>query len=417
MTKLQRILLAFDFKGITKPAVEKAAFLAEHFDSEIIPVHAVEHVPYHHGLNYWNALHDQIKPRMLNVCNALSDRGLKVRTPIIKEGRPYDIILSNANTLDVDIILIGAGKPSLAENLLGTTAVKIIRNARQLVCVVPLNEKKPAIKRVLCAVDLSLASNEVLRTAMHLSNTLRAKLTVVHVVPKTQKYPGLKKCDLTVVDLDRPSGIESPDSGAASKLNRKLQNKTETVFKQYVDSVILDSVSYKKIIRKGQPEEEILKAVKKEKCDLLIMGTVNQKGLTRILVGNITEKVMRKIPCSLITLRHSAVPPDAEAVPKGKHTPLLAKMNDANIEKAYSIIEKNYQSGQRLFLEGSYKRAIPNLVKCIEKDEHFYAAYEMLARCHQSLGENEKAQEYLEAAKDQRRYIWNLQQSFKKSSE
>ena len=416
MTKIKRILLAFDFKGTTVPAVEKAAYLAERFDSEIVPVHAVEHIPYHHGLNYWHAIHDQIKPQMLKICNELSERGLRVRSPIIKEGRPYDVILSSSNVLDVDVILIGAGKPSFTDSLLGTTAVKIIRNARQLVWVVPLDEKKPAVKKILCAIDLSLASNEVLATATNLSSKLDAKLTVLHVVPKTQKYPGLKKCDLPVVDLDIPSTIEAKTSTVAKNLNKSLQNKMETVFKQYVDSVVVGNVSYKKLIRQGQPEDEILKAVKKEHADLLIMGTVNQKGLTRILVGNITEKVMRKIPCSLVTLRHSGVSNDTELLQKDKKDLLSVEERDSSVDKSYALIEKCYEGGKRHFTAGSYKKAIPKLIKCIEKDEHFYAAYEMLADCYQSLGENEKANKYLEAAKAQRRYIWNLQRSIQKRS-
>ena len=197
MTRLRRFLLAFDFNKSTKPAVAKAAYFAEKFDSEIIPVHAVEHIPYHYGLNYWHVIHDEIKPRIEEVCQELSQKGLRVHAPIIKEGRPYDVILSTAEQFKVDMIVLGGGKSGITENFLGNTATKIVRNAKQMVCTVPpQREQTPGIKKILCPVDLSLASNEVLAIAVEFAGVLKAELTVLHVVPKTKKYPGLEKCDL-----------------------------------------------------------------------------------------------------------------------------------------------------------------------------------------------------------------------------
>ena len=65
----------------------------------------------------------------------------------------------------------------------------------------------------------------------------------------------------------------------------------------------LTDIRLKKETQKGDPAVEILKALKRYKSDLLIMGTTGKSGLIRILMGSVTEKVIREVPCSFLTLK------------------------------------------------------------------------------------------------------------------
>ena len=409
MASVKRFLLALDFNKSTRSAIKKVEYLAGKCKGEILPVHAVEYVPYHYCLNYWNEMVNKIKPGIEEICRGLTAQKLNVLPPIIKEGRPYDVILTTADENDIDMIVIGAGSRGLAESLLGTTAVKIVRNANQMVFTVPQGEKVPEIKKILCAVDLSLASNEVLNLGIELATGLKAELAILHVVPKAKKYPGLKTCDVPVVDMEVNANIPENESIDAKNFEKIILEKMRTSFNSYLGKIISKKIKFRKLLRQGQPDIEILKAVKKEESDLLIMGNVGQNALSRFLIGNITERVMGKVPCSLITFRHqrTILPGQKELTSEPQDIEILAE--DPSL-KDYSLnLETWFEAAQRSFSSGDYNVAIQELSKCVEKDQHFYAAHDLLSQCHEALGNNEEARKYKEMSKQERRYIWKLQ--------
>jgi len=53
----------------------------------------------------------------------------------------------------------------------------------------------------------------------------------------------------------------------------------------------------------GVPYEEIIKFADKEKIDLIIMGTYGRSGLDRFIFGSVAERVVRKAPCPVMTVR------------------------------------------------------------------------------------------------------------------
>lgn len=65
----------------------------------------------------------------------LSGAGLRAQRHVLT-GRVYDGIISLANELNVDLILIGAHQPELRDYLLGSNAARVVRHAKQSVLVV-----------------------------------------------------------------------------------------------------------------------------------------------------------------------------------------------------------------------------------------------------------------------------------------
>jgi nucleotide-binding universal stress UspA family protein len=57
-------------------------------------------------------------------------------------------------------------------------------------------------------------------------------------------------------------------------------------------------------VREGTPFYEIVRYAKEQNIDLIIMGTHGHTGLTHMLLGSVTEKVVRKAPCPVLTVRH-----------------------------------------------------------------------------------------------------------------
>ena len=54
----------------------------------------------------------------------------------------------------------------------------------------------------------------------------------------------------------------------------------------------------------GVPFQEIVRQAEEHHADLIIMGTHGRTGLRHALLGSVAEKVVRKAPCPVLTVRH-----------------------------------------------------------------------------------------------------------------
>jgi nucleotide-binding universal stress UspA family protein len=57
-------------------------------------------------------------------------------------------------------------------------------------------------------------------------------------------------------------------------------------------------------VRTGTPFLEIINSAKDLPADLVVMGTHGRTGLKHMLIGSVAEKVVRKSPCPVLTVKH-----------------------------------------------------------------------------------------------------------------
>jgi nucleotide-binding universal stress UspA family protein len=57
-------------------------------------------------------------------------------------------------------------------------------------------------------------------------------------------------------------------------------------------------------VAEGVPAEEIVRVARERGVDLIVMGTHGRTGLAHVLVGSVCEKVVRRAPCPVLTVRH-----------------------------------------------------------------------------------------------------------------
>jgi nucleotide-binding universal stress UspA family protein len=65
-------------------------------------------------------------------------------------------------------------------------------------------------------------------------------------------------------------------------------------------------LNVKTIIKTGKPFIEIIETATEEDVDLIIIATHGHSGVEHILFGSTAEKVVRKAPCPVLTLREPA---------------------------------------------------------------------------------------------------------------
>ena len=154
----------------------------------------------------------------------------------------------------------------------------------------------PEIRRILCPVDFSDASQHAIDHAVVLAGWYQAPITALHVyTPIFLSVPGFGMA---------ASPVESqPDDGEI----KRLQNETRASFQ----SAISAGVDVDVMIRAGPPHLQILDCAGSLPADIIVMGTHGIGGFEHLVLGSVTEKVLRKATCPVLT-----VPPRARATSK-----------------------------------------------------------------------------------------------------
>ncbi len=141
--------------------------------------------------------------------------------------------------------------------------------------------------KILLPTDGSKYAEKAAKHAIWIAGHSNAELIALNVVD-TSSLVGLPAEDLTirVSEILKDEGQKSLDN--ISKLIEELEKNEE--FKTGVKLI--------KESKEGPPADVILKTVKEENIDLIVMGTSGKHGLDRFLLGSVTEKVVRsaKIP-------------------------------------------------------------------------------------------------------------------------
>ena len=156
-------------------------------------------------------------------------------------------------------------------------------NTRRLVRKMPL---MIAIRRILCPTDFSDYSRRALDHAMAIARWYGSTVTALHVVsstPVVASYPG-------------PVVLEPIVLTAISRAELLANVKT------FIDAETVPGVPVEAVIRDGQAAAEIVAQAASMDADLLVIGTHGRSGFERLLLGSVTEKVLRKARCPVLTV-------------------------------------------------------------------------------------------------------------------
>ena len=144
-----------------------------------------------------------------------------------------------------------------------------------------------SMKRILCPVDFSQSSDYALQYALDLARSFGAQLTLLHVV----EVPFLPSYAMAgVPDLSLP--LEQIEEGARKGLDRMAEQCRQKYGK--VDTEL----------RTGTAFMEIITFAREINADLLVVGTHGRTGLSHLIIGSVAERVVRKAPCPVLSIRH-----------------------------------------------------------------------------------------------------------------
>lgn len=144
-------------------------------------------------------------------------------------------------------------------------------------------------KRILHATDFSKASRPALAKAIALARQNGAPLTIVHALPALIIPVG---GDMGYLP---PRTYEAIDQNTRQHARRQLAASAGRAKKAGVRAtgLLLD----------GAPQDQIGRAVRRVRADLLVIGTHGRSGLSKLLLGSVAERLIRVAPCPVLTVR------------------------------------------------------------------------------------------------------------------
>ncbi len=138
-------------------------------------------------------------------------------------------------------------------------------------------------KRILTTTDLSKPSWSAVQFAAHLAKQAGAKLTVLHV-QQTMAIAYSHWTGEIAAELDRAI-LQQVREEAEGWVSRHIKNQDVEV-----------------LVRSGSVEESILRVAQEIDADLIVMATHGHTGLKHLMMGSVTEHVMRNATCPMMVV-------------------------------------------------------------------------------------------------------------------
>jgi nucleotide-binding universal stress UspA family protein len=353
MGTLRSILLATDYRQSSQAAAEATAQLATTFGSRVTALHVRE------NRQTWPVTPFENQDRL---AEKLAARKVDLSEFLFHAGPPADTVVDKAQELEVDLLVIGTGeKVHDGQLVVGPIAESILERATSPVLAVHPHGPRLAFRSVLCPVDHSRLSRRALEDAVQLARAFGGRLVVLSVIP----------------DVSWLTAAVETGQLSDAKLEHEAQWVKE--FDEFLAGVSFDGVEWEREVRHGSPHEQIAAAAKERRADLLVMGATGRTGIVRVLLGSVTRRVLKHLPCSLLLVKDESV-----------------------FEEQFLLdldaIDRLAAEGREKLLGGKPAEAAGKFRRAVALDPYHAAALDGLATASEQLGQADAARRYRKRA-------------------
>jgi universal stress protein E len=353
MKALRTVLLATDFRPASEAAAQAVGRLVAVFGSSVSLLHVLEPMP------SWpvalHVLHERAQGTLHDLKQDLAGRGVTVEEALIAVGPVGDSIVDKARSVRADLVVIGAGERSRFDRFsVGPVAEAVLEHATTPVLAVRPGEPAVAFRTILCPVDWSGAARRGLENAIRLARAFGGRLIVLTVVPEAGWLEAVAGTGTLV--------------GASEAFDRAWRAE----FEELLAGLDFGEVPWEREVRTGVVHEAINAAAREHGADLIVMGATGRSGLARVLLGSVTRRMLRDLPCALLTVKDE-------------------DLMDGRFEEDLDLIRRLTEEGQALLAEGSSEEALARFRQALARHPYHADALEGQAAAYEQLGYVEEA--------------------------
>jgi nucleotide-binding universal stress UspA family protein len=143
-----------------------------------------------------------------------------------------------------------------------------------------------SIKKILVPIDFSENSSSILQSAFPFAEKFSASIFILYVI---EDLYSLYRFSIPHISFD--------------ELEKEMMASAETKMENFLEKNMNTTIPFKSKIGYGHVADEILQTAGDEGIDLIIMGTHGYKGIEKVFLGSVAEKVVRSASCPVLTLR------------------------------------------------------------------------------------------------------------------
>ncbi len=286
--RLRHLVVPVDFSDPSRAAFTRAMQLAEQFEAELVLLHSVPVTPYPVAAEFGipisalDRAEEYADAKMKGWAREAQERGVAVSARTV-ETPPVDAIHQAVCESQAELVVMGThGHSGIQHLFLGSVAERTLRTATCPVLAVkePAERVSAPFRRVLAAVDFSPDSDHALAIAIEYCRGLHAELSLAHVfAPVFPIYGDFFPVPDLVTDLRERAGQD---------LEERAQRARDAGLGGAAH--LLD----------GEPSSAIAHHVDAHGVELVVMGTRGHTGIQHVALGSITERTLRRSPCSVL---------------------------------------------------------------------------------------------------------------------
>lgn len=299
MIKIRRILFPTDFSRCANQALAHAIYLASKYQAEL---HVLHGIVLHYDDSslatniirgrekFFNQVEIFTRDRMSDDLTNFDIKGLSVKLVQKRGISAAPVILDYTIENNIDLIVMGThGRRGLGHLFLGGVTEEVVRHARCPVFTIR-EQKNPidihALKRILVPADFSDHCKSALIHAKEIADTYDAKIELLHVYEERVYPPFFASDKVSMFEFQ-------PD------LKSKIRKSLIKFFKETVGQE--EEVRVK--VLEGHAARDIVRYADKKNTDLIVIATHGLTGIKHLLVGSVTEKVVRMASCPVFVVR------------------------------------------------------------------------------------------------------------------
>ncbi len=280
MGDYRKILVAFDGSPSAVNAVNQACRLARE-EQSWVKVLAV--LPTYEGDLEFVALGgarrsmEQAGRKLVEKARALAAEARVSVLADVTQGEPYERIVRVAEEEKCDLIVMGRrGLSHLERDLIGGVTARVIGHTKRDILVVP-EDGQLDWSRLLLATDGSPSSAAAVSRALELAARHQGRLTALTVAYTNDEFYALA-----------PSAVQA------------LVDQAEGLLAGVREQGVAAGVEVETVVRQGEPFAGICALAEEIAATLIVMGSHGRKGLTRLLMGSVTEHVVGLAGCPVL---------------------------------------------------------------------------------------------------------------------
>ena len=163
------------------------------------------------------------------------------------------------------------------------------------------------IKKILYATDLSESAAHAYAYATSLANTYGAGITILHVLAETsgEEFISHMINAETLKEIKERNYSKARESIIGKKRDNIVMREVLQAFSDEARANSQDQtlVTDEVLIKGGSPVETIVATAEQQNCDLIVMGTHGQGGITNVFMGSTAKKVIRQSTVPVLVVR------------------------------------------------------------------------------------------------------------------